>query len=145
MRAGKNKYGYLKVNLYKNSKQKRCYIHRLVAQAFIPNPDDLPVINHKDENPSNNCADNLEWCTQEYNTNYGTRNFKIASNQSIPIIQLTLNDEFVACYRSSSDAGRAGFSRQHINDCCKGKRKTTYNHKWLYATDYKGRYEVPLF
>lgn len=49
------------------------YIHRLVAQAFIPNPDNLPCVNHKDENPNNNNVDNLEWCTQKYNCNYGTR------------------------------------------------------------------------
>lgn len=66
--------GYKQVQLSKNGKGKNHLVHRLVAIAFIPNPNNLPVVNHKDENPSNNNVDNLEWCTQEYNINYGTRN-----------------------------------------------------------------------
>lgn len=66
--------GYLYIDLCKNSKMKRYSIHRLVAKAFIPNPDNLPQVNHKDENPSNNIWTNLEFCTAEYNVNYGTRN-----------------------------------------------------------------------
>lgn len=58
--------------LCKNGKTKRFSVHRLVAQAFIPNPNNLPIINHKDENPSKNIVDNLEWCDYEYNNNYGT-------------------------------------------------------------------------
>ena len=63
---------YLQVRLFKGSKGKEFTVHRLVANAFIPNPNNLPIVNHKDENPSNNCVDNLEWCTNEYNLNYGT-------------------------------------------------------------------------
>lgn len=69
---------YLMIGLFKNNKLKRYLIHRLVAQHFIPNPDNLPEVNHKDENKYNNCADNLEWCTHKYNTNYGTRGDKIS-------------------------------------------------------------------
>ena len=65
--------GYLHINLVKDGKQKSFQIHRLVAEAFVPNPQNLPIINHKDENPLNNCAENLEWCTYSYNINYGTR------------------------------------------------------------------------
>lgn len=61
--------------------QKTFQVHRLVAEAFIPNPLDLPQVNHKDENPLNNCVDNLEWCTCEYNNNYGTRNQRIADSK----------------------------------------------------------------
>lgn len=68
---GDNGYGYKTVSLYKDSKQKTMYVHRLVAQAFIDNPDNLPQVNHKDENTNNNNVDNLEWCTNEYNSNYG--------------------------------------------------------------------------
>lgn len=65
--------GYLHINLVKGGKQKSFQIHRLVAEAFVPNPKKLPIINHKDENKSNNYANNLEWCTYSYNINYGTR------------------------------------------------------------------------
>ena len=70
---GKHK-GYFYVSLYKNRKEKKYSIHRLVAQAFLPNPDNLPVVNHKDENKLNNNVENLEWCTQEYNVNYSSSN-----------------------------------------------------------------------
>lgn len=66
--------GYKHVSLYKNGKKKVYSVHRLVAMTFIPNPNNLPIINHKDENPSNNNVNNLEGCTYEYNLNYGTRN-----------------------------------------------------------------------
>lgn len=65
---------YLYVALSKNCKESRRLVHRLVAEAFIPNPDNLSEVNHKDENPMNNCVENLEWCTSKYNANYGTRN-----------------------------------------------------------------------
>lgn len=62
--------GYKRIHLFKDGKSKLCLIHRLVAQAFIPNPNNLPYINHKDENSSNNRVDNLEWCTAQYNSEY---------------------------------------------------------------------------
>lgn len=74
LKQGTNKKGYKLVNLSKNGKGKHYLVHRLVAMTFIPNPDDLPQINHKDENPSNNNVKNLEWCDAKYNINYGTRN-----------------------------------------------------------------------
>ena len=72
--------GYLQVYLYKEGKSKRFSIHRLVAFAFIPNPNNLPIVNHKDEDKSNNCVDNLEWCTVAYNNNYGTKNQRQAES-----------------------------------------------------------------
>ena len=74
---GKDKDGYLFVVLSCNGKHKTIAVHRLVAQTFIPNPDDLPQVNHRDENPSNDNVDNLEWCDAKYNMNYGTRNIRI--------------------------------------------------------------------
>ena len=70
--------GYKQISLYKNGKSKTWKIHRLVAIAFIPNPNDLPQVNHKDEDPSNNCVDNLEWCDGKYNSNYGNHNKKLS-------------------------------------------------------------------
>ena len=76
-----HKLGYLQVALCNNGKIKHKMVYRLVAEAFIPNPDNLPQVNHKDENAFNNCVENLEWCTIEYNINYGTRTQKaIESN-----------------------------------------------------------------
>ena len=70
----RNKDGYLGVTLYRNGKRYTLAVHRLVASAFVPNPQCLPQVNHKDERKINNCADNLEWCTCSYNINYGTAN-----------------------------------------------------------------------
>lgn len=64
--------GYLKVKIYKDTVMKPAYVHRLVANAFLPNPNNYPDINHKDENPHNNSVDNLEWCNESYNMSYGT-------------------------------------------------------------------------
>lgn len=72
-----NKTGYVPAVLTKHNIAKYYLVHRLVAEAFIPNPDNLPQVNHKDENTSNNCVDNLEWCTNSYNVNYGSRNDKV--------------------------------------------------------------------
>ena len=69
----KDKKGYLKINLWKNNKSKMFLVHRIVAETFILNPNNLPQVNHKDENKSNNCVENLEWCSKKYNNNYGNR------------------------------------------------------------------------
>lgn len=76
------KDGYFYVSLRKDSKLKKNLVHRLLAKAFIPNPNNYPCINHKDENRSNNSLDNLEWCTYEYNSNYGTRNKRLSEISS---------------------------------------------------------------
>lgn len=67
-----DKDGYMIVFLYKNNKSKSKKVHRLVAQAFIPNPNNYPIINHKDNKPDNNAVNNLEWCTYHYNNTYGS-------------------------------------------------------------------------
>ena len=72
-----DRQGYCIVSLSINRKYKTKCVHTLVADAFIPNPDNLPQVNHKDEVKSNNCVDNLEWCTAKYNANYGNRNKKV--------------------------------------------------------------------
>ena len=76
----KNNKGYYEVALWKDSKRKMFLVHRLVAQMFIPNPDNLPQVNHIDENKTNNCVDNLEWCTQLYNNLYGTRLERVSNS-----------------------------------------------------------------
>ena len=132
----KGKNGYLHIDL----KSKHCYIHRLVAEAFIPNPDNLPLINHKDENPLNNCVDNLEWCTHKYNINYGTaiqRRIKTQLNSSIfskPVGQYSLDGTLIKVYPSQCEAVRqTGFSQGNIWSCCLGKRKTHKGYIWRYV------------
>ena len=78
LKPSTDKYGYLHVVLYKNGKGKHKFIHQLVAEAYIPNPNNLPQVNHKDEVRTHNWINNLEWCDVTYNNNYGTRNAKIA-------------------------------------------------------------------
>ncbi len=78
MKPSTNKLGYKRINLCKDGKKKKYSVHRLVALTFIPNPNNYPIINHKDENPSNNYYKNLEWCTYEYNNNYGTKREKLS-------------------------------------------------------------------
>lgn len=87
-KQGTNKLGYKNVNLCKDGKRKGYLVHRLVAQAFIPNPNNYPVVNHKDENPSNNTVWNLEWCTQEYNINYGNCKQKIKEAKSDNVLYI---------------------------------------------------------
>lgn len=74
----RTKNNYIYVFLYNEDGRKQKAVHRLVAEAFLENPYHYPQINHKDENPANNCVDNLEWCTSKYNCNYGTHNRKIS-------------------------------------------------------------------
>lgn len=76
-----NKFGYKMIDLRLYGQRKRVYVHRLVAQAFIPNPNNLPQVNHKDENKLNNNVDNLEWCTHAYNQQYGTKNQRMVNTR----------------------------------------------------------------
>lgn len=108
--------GYFRVGLCKNDKRKWNSVHRLVAQAFIPNPDNLPCINHKDETPSHNNVENLEWCTQKYNINYGTA----IQRRSKKVYQYTLDGELVKVWASTKECGRNGFNHGAIAACCRG-------------------------
>ena len=132
---------YSKVSLYKNGVHKDFLIHRLVAEAFIPNPDNLPCVNHRDENTKNNCAENLEWCTYKYNNNYGTHLEKLSKNNmnnsklSKPVAQYTREGVLVAIYPSLGEASRQnGFSSIFISCCCRKIKSynTAYGYKWKY-------------
>lgn len=125
--------GYLMVSLSKNGKQKIFKIHRLVAQAFIPNPNNLPQVNHKDENKTNNCVENLEWCSAEYNTNYGTRNERVSKS----ILQFSLNGEFIRKWNSITEARKELNIGKHISSCCNGKRTKAGGFIWGYESDYE--------
>ena len=141
MRLNKRKNGYLDICLRRQEINIRPLIHRLVAEAFIPNPNNLPCVNHKDENKENNCVENLEWCTQEYNNSYGEGHKQRSKNsikyaiqkQSKPVLQYSLNGEYIAEYYSAMEAGRKNNCRQGgISECCNGKQKTAYGYIWRY-------------
>lgn len=130
--------GYLRVRLPDGLK----YIHRLVAQAFIENPDNLPQINHKNENKTDNRVSNLEWCSSLYNIRYGTgierRSYKRTllrnGTSSIPIIQFDLQGNYIAEYPSAREAARqlSLKSSSNITKCCKNQRESACNFKWKY-------------
>lgn len=126
--------GYLYVTLSKNGETNNKYPHRLVAETFLPNPNNLSEVNHKDENKTNNCAENLEWCSHLYNANYGTRNKRVAEKLSMPVHQIdNVTDEVIAVYPSVREAGRQTvFDFTAISACCRGKCKTAYGFKWRY-------------
>ena len=133
LRPATDKNGYLYVDLYKDGKRKTYKVHRLVAQAFIPNPHSLPEVNHKNEDKTDNRVENLEWCTQEYNINYGTRNVKVAKSMSKPVLQYTVDGELVREWKSTAEAEQqVGFSHQNISSCCLGKAKTYKGYIWKY-------------
>lgn len=126
-------YGYLQVTLCKDGKQKVYKVHRLVAQAFIPNPQNKPQVNHIDEDKENNYVENLEWCTSKENNNHGTRNLRagktISKVTSTPIICIETGVEF---YGINECARKMGLHQSHINNVLKGKRKHTGGYTFKY-------------
>lgn len=125
----KDKDGYLLVNLYKGGKHYNGKIHRLVAEAFIPNPDGLPQVNHKDECKSNNAVSNLEWCDAKYNINYGT----CIERLSNPVFQYAQDGTLVGSYPSAMEAMRqTGYDHSHISACCRGTLKHYKSFIWSY-------------
>lgn len=125
---------YYSVHLCKNGKSKTIRVHRLVAQAFIPNPNNLPQINHKDENKLNNSADNLEWCTCKYNQNYGTRKYKREHSKVKPIQKIDIKTkEVLDTYFSLSYAAKENnLSFKAISRAATGKVKTSGGYIWKY-------------
>lgn len=112
--------------------KKKCYIHRLVAETFISNPNNYPCINHKDENKSNNNVSNLEWCTYNYNNNYGTHNLRAGYSHKKPILQL-LNGIVIKRWDSTIDAERElNIQSRNIVKVLKGQRKTAGGYMWTY-------------
>lgn len=146
-----NGYGYQKLILSAKGKHYQRYVHRLIAQTFIPNPHNYSEVNHKDENPANNNVDNLEWCTAKQNSNYGnhcihvSQGSKKSTKQHIacinngmktakPVIQLTMDGKVVKRWKSMEEAERKGnFHRCNIHQCCEGVYKQHKGYKWKYA------------
>lgn len=131
--------GYRRVCLHQNGVRKSAYVHRLVAEAFIPNPSNLPCVNHKDENKTNNHVSNLEWCTVSYNRNYGTAPVRIIRKLSRKVV-MKKDGEEIATFRSALEAERlTGIENRYIGLCCKGKKDAAGGYEWEYAEYEKGR------
>lgn len=131
-----DKDGYLRVCLSKDGLHYLKSVHRLVAEAFIPNPFNLPVVNHKNENKHDNRVENLEWCTVQYNTLYGTGRIKSAMKQGRSVEQLDLNGNVIEEFYSMGYAERAtGIPQPNIHKVCIGARKTAGGYKWRHKND----------
>lgn len=139
--VNKYKNGYSFVMLLNNKKSSSYLVHRLVAKAFIPNPDNLPQVNHKDEDITNNTVDNLEWCTPKYNANYGTRNTRCyESNRKYfkPIYQIDKDCGMIVRWWESIKcaARQLGIDDALIGRVCKGRGITAGGFVWRYAEEY---------
>lgn len=133
MKQSINNRGYYFVILYKSKKYHHALVHRLVAQAFIPNNEKLPQVNHKDENKANNHVSNLEWCSNLYNNLYRDKAIKTGIKEGKPVAQYTLNGCLVKVWRTAREAARAGYHASHIGECCLGKLKTHQGYMWRFA------------
>lgn len=134
LKIWKDRKGYGRVLLCKDGVITQFQVHRLVAEAFIPNPENLSVVNHKDENPLNNCVDNLEWCTYRYNNNYGSRNKKISNGVSKSVAQYTIDGQLIKVWNSANNAANElGCNAGHISECCRGSRNVHKGCVWRYT------------
>ena len=144
---GKN--GYLRVRLRKNGKTKTCYIHRLIAETFLPNPENLPEVNHIDEDKTNNFVffnedgtvnkekSNLEWKNHRDNCNHGTRNERAGKANtngklSKKVLQLSLSGELIREWPSTKECGRNGFTQSAVAACCRGEKPQYKGFLWMY-------------
>ena len=148
----KNTYGYLQVTLSKDDEKKTIRVHQLVAEAFIPNPEKKPQVNHKidteegktinmvffnEDGSINKEKTTIEWCDCRYNNNYGTRNERISKKMtngklSKKVLQFTLDGEFIREWTSARECGRNGFKYPNVAACCRGERKSYKGFMWRY-------------
>ena len=125
--------GYLETHLYINNKNKVFKVHRLVAMAFIPNPENKPEVNHKDGNKQNNSKENLEWCTSSENQIHAYKNKLKVNTTKKAILQYDLQGAFIREWDSSQQIGLVlKKDTKPIRECCKGRRKTGYGYRWKY-------------
>lgn len=144
--ATPNEKGYLMVHLYRKRMNKTVKVHRLVAEAFVPNPDGLPEVNHIDGNKSNNSASNLEWVTRRQNMRHARETGALdkamkafddfRDTVKTPVIARNIKTGEETMYESVRAAARAcGTQATHITQCVKGKRKTTNGFSFRKAVD----------
>lgn len=121
LEPGTDRLGYLRVNLFKDGQKKNYRIHRLVAEAYLPNPDNLPEVDHIDGNKTHNYLNNLQWITHRDN---------VRKSKNKPILQYSLDGEFVREWECAHDVGK--IVSKNIYECLKGRRKSAYGYRWFY-------------
>ena len=133
LKPSRDKNGYIRVTLCENSKLKNKFIHRLVAEAFVHNPNGYSEINHRDENKKNNCVENLEWCTRKYNMNHGTRTERFARSKSKKVKAVNVETGEVITFNSVKEARNKGY--YNISQACRGVYCSGHlykGYKWSY-------------
>ena len=150
MEPSEDTTGYFKVILSKNKERKNCLVHRLVAETFLPNPENKPCINHKIEGEKGKKINmvifnedgtidkertTIEWVTPKENNDYGTHNERSAKARSKKVLQLSLTGELIRKWDSTMECGRNGFNQSLVCQCCQGKRKTHKGFRWKYEED----------
>lgn len=132
--------GYVNVQLCKNNRRKTFLVHRLVAIAFLPNSNNLPCVNHKDENKTNNCVDNLEWCDYSYNNTYNAINKRgtakrVNGKMAKPVNQYDLNGVFLRSWPSTMEIERSlGIRNTYVSKCCLGYTQKTHGFIFRFAS-----------
>ena len=137
----KTKYGgkgYRQVNMYKNGKSKTTFVHRIVADAFIPNPENLPQVNHIDEDKDNNNVKNLEWCTHKHNMNHGTLKERTAQALSKKVKATNIKTGEFLTFNSAKEAEREGYGSGAVSMACRGVYKTSAGKLVGDGRTYKG-------
>ena len=161
-----NTDGYFQVGFWKNGEYKMCYVHRLVAETFLPNPENKPCVNHKIEGDEgkkinmvifntdgsiNKEKSTIEWATYEENNNYETRNERISKTMtngklSKRVLQLSLSGELIKEWPSTRECGRNGFRHSNVAACCRGEISHYKGFRWMYYDDYIEKFGcIPLF
>jgi hypothetical protein len=136
LKPANHKEGYCFVYLCKDTKKQFCYIHRLVAETFIQNIENKPCVNHIDCDPSNNCVDNLEWCTQQENIQYSSKLGRQKGSNHTPIIATNLQTGEELYFESQNEAERQlNILHSNINSVLKGRYKQTGGYIFKYAED----------
>ena len=131
VRQHKNSCGYMLVGLSKSGVQKQYLVHRLVAEMFIPNPNNYLEINHIDENKTNNCSRNIEWCSRSYNKHYNKNALKAGTKLKKAVLQYSLDGIYITEYDSVKQAIRqTGIS--HISECCNFKLSSSGGYIWRF-------------
>ena len=156
-----DKDGYLRVQLWKNGEYKMCSVHRLVAETFLPNPENKPCVNHKIQGKKGKSMNfvffnedgtidkeksTIEWVTYKENNDYGTRTERTSKR----VLQLSLSGDLIREWPSTAECGRNGFDQRTVCKCCNGKQKTHKGFRFMFADDYKEKQfrelgYVPLF